>query len=229
MKTIEAIIFDCDGVVVDSESLQREAEQQTAESFAEEHDLPYDPSNVDWNSMQGWARKKIASNIFSIPIDSKHADNYRLAVVDKTIEIATEDNLPLIPGITAFADYMAMRGLTLGLATASNRKIYSRYCELNEMDQFPPQYIVTHGECKDDKPKPGPFLEVMRRMNVVPERTLVIEDSGSGITAGRYAGAIVLGLATTKPVEYLQTKTGAHLVAEDFKDAANLLQPILPK
>jgi beta-phosphoglucomutase-like phosphatase (HAD superfamily) len=121
-----------------------------------------------------------------------------------------------------------MRGLTLGLATASNRKIYRRYCELNEMDHFPPQYIVAHGECKDDKPKPGPFLEVMRRMDVKPERTLIIEDSGSGITAGRYAGAIVLGLATTKSTEYLQTKTGAQIVAEDFKDATRLIQDLLP-
>jgi HAD superfamily hydrolase (TIGR01509 family) len=228
MKTIEAVIFDCDGVVVDSDALQREAEQQTALSFAEEQNLPYDSSVVDWDSMQGWARKKIASSIFSVPIDSAQADNYRLAVVDKTVEIATPDNLPLIPGVTAFANYMTMRGLVLGLATASNRKIYSRYCELNDIDFLSPRYIVAHGECKDDKPKPGPFLEVMQRMNVMPERTLVIEDSGSGITAGRYAGAIVLGLATTKSSEYLRTKTGAHMVAENFKDAAHTIQDLLP-
>ena len=61
-----------------------------------------------------------------------------------------------------------------------------------------------------------------------PEHTLVIEDSGSGISAGRYAGAKVLAIATTKPVEYLRTKTGANLVAENFKDAAQILQPYLP-
>lgn len=83
-------------------------------------------------------------------------------------------------------------------------------------------------ECKDDKPKPGPFIEVMRRMGADPVRTLVIEDSGNGITAGHYSGAVVLGVATTKSTEYLCTKTGAHLVAEDFKHATRVLQPYLP-
>ncbi|MGC1176666.1 MAG: HAD family phosphatase [Candidatus Saccharimonadales bacterium] len=227
MKKIEAVIFDCDGVVVDSTELQKQAEQDTAISFAEEHSLDYDPEITNWDAMQGWARKKIAAAIYGIPADSEQADAFRLAVVDTTVEIACPDNTPLIPGVEAFADYMALRGLKLGLATASNRKIYSRYCELNAMDFFSPRYIVAHDECRDNKPKPGPFLEVMRRMHVAPERTLVIEDSGSGITAGRYAGAIVLGLATTKPLDYLRAKTDAHLVAEDFQEATRQLQPLL--
>lgn len=228
MKRLEAVIFDCDGIVVDSDQLQRDTEQQTALDFAKDHELDFDPNNIEWDTMQGWARKKIAANIYGIPVDSELADEFRLAVVEKTVEIAHEGNTPLIPGISAFVDYLAIRGLTMGLATSSNRLIYSRYCEINTMDFFNPRYIVTHGECKDDKPKPGPFIEVMRRMDVDPERTLVVEDSGSGITAGRYAGAMVLAIATTKSTDYLHTKTGAHLVTEDFKDAAKILQPYLP-
>lgn len=220
MNRLEAVIFDCDGVVVDSDRLQREAEQQAALAFAEEHGYAYDPEATDWDTMQGWARTRIAANIFGITPDSEEADKFRLAVVDTTVQIACEDNLALIEEVEPFADYLAVRGLKLGLATSSNRKIYNRYCALNPMDFFPPSYIVAHGECKDDKPKPGPFLEVMRRMDVAPERTLIIEDSGSGITAGRYAGALVLGLATTKSAEYLRARTDAHLVAENFKEAA---------
>lgn len=228
MKTIEAVIFDCDGIVVDSDQLQKDAEQQTAAAFAEEYGLRYDPEQIDWDSMQGWARRKIAASIYSVSAESEIADKFRLAVVDKTVEIACEDNLSLVPGITDFRSYLAMRGLTMGLATASNRMIYRRYCELNQIDFFHPGYIVAQGECKDDKPKPGPFIEVINRMRIDPDRTLVVEDSGSGITAGRYAGALVLGIATTKSLEYLRSKTGAHLTAADFKDAARLLQPYLP-
>lgn len=228
MKTFEAVIFDCDGVVVDSDNLQKMAEQQTALDFAVSNGLEFDPDGVDWQEMQGWARRKIAANIFDIAADSELADQYRLAVVEKTAEIATSENTPLIPGIVDFVQYMTVRGLMKGLATSSHRNIYNAYCEVNEMDLFPPQFIVTHGECKDDKPKPGPYLEIMKRMGVNPERTLVIEDSASGIAAGRYAGATVLGLATTKSAEYLRTGTGAHLVATDLKHAAQLIQPYLP-
>lgn len=64
MKTIEAVIFDCAGVVVDSDQLQRDAEQQTVPIFAEAN---------GWESMQGWARKKIASTIFGVEFESEHA------------------------------------------------------------------------------------------------------------------------------------------------------------
>lgn len=227
--SIEAVIFDCDGVVVDSDALQRQAEQQTAGPFAEEHGLAYDPESVDWDIIQGWARKKIAAEIYGVQPESEVADMFRLAVVDTTVQITCADNVPLIPDVTNFVEYLKMQGLRLGLATSSNRAIYQKYCQINPMDFFPPGYILTQGEAVDDKPKPGPFLEVMRRMVVNPERTVVVEDSASGIAAGRYAGATVLGLATTKPIEYLRSQTGAQLVAADFTDAARQLQPLLPR
>jgi HAD superfamily hydrolase (TIGR01509 family) len=227
MKHIEAVIFDCDGIIVDSAQLQAQAEQATAAPFAEQHGLNYDPETIDWSGMEGWARKKIAASIYGIPVESEEADKFRVAVIEKTVEIACDDNLSLIPGIEAFTDYLILRGLKLGVATSSNRKIYSRYCELHQIDFAPPGNIVTYGEAKENKPKPDPFIEIMRRMNVASERTLVIEDSGSGITAGRRAGAIVLAIATTKSTEYLHTKTGAHIVTEDFKKAAHELQPLM--
>lgn len=84
MGKIEAVIFDCDGIVLDSDRLQREAEQQTAGEFAKEHDLSFDPDAVEWESMQGWARRKIAAKIFGVSADSETADAFRLAVVEKT-------------------------------------------------------------------------------------------------------------------------------------------------
>lgn len=227
MREIKAVIFDCDGIVVDSDGLQRQAEQETAAAFAELHGYNYSPDEFDWDEMQGWARKKIAANLFGLEVESDRADEFRLAVVATTVDIACAENTPLVSGIVPFVDYMAMRGLQLGLATASNRLIYTKYCDINGMDFFPPQYIVTHGESRDDKPKPGPFLEVMRRMNVAPENTLIIEDSSSGIMAGRFAGALVLGVATTKSYDYLRAKTDAQLVATDFRNAAFLLQQYL--
>ncbi len=229
MKHIEALVFDCDGIVVDSEKLQIEAEQQTIPSFADEHQLPYQSDELDWDSMRGWARKKIAASVFGVAVDSDIADQFRLAVVEKTVEITCSDNTPLIPGVVGFIDYMKLHSIKMGLATASHRDIYTQYCAVNAMDFFPADYIVAYGECRDDKPKPGPYLEVIRRMNVLPESTLIAEDSDSGIMAGRFAGAIVLGVGTTKTAEHLRINTGAHLVAGNFTEAAYQLQPLLPR
>lgn len=227
MANVEAVIFDCDGVVVDSQNLQTQAEQRTAQSFSEMHGLPYDPNSIDWASMEGWGRTKIAAKIFGIEADSEVAEEFREAVVDTTVEIACNENLRLVDGVDSFMDFMRLKGVTLGLATSSNRRIYQQYCVVSRIDYFRPEFVVAHREAVDSKPKPGPYLEVMKRMDVDPRRTLVIEDSSSGIAAGRYAGAIVLGLATSKSEDYLM-ETDAHIVAGDFEEAARLLQPLLP-
>lgn len=226
MSRIEAVILDCDGVVVDSDKLHDETEQKTAITFAEEHHLDYDPDSADWKLMRGWARINIAERIYRVPSSSELADLFRLAVVEAILEVASTDNLSLIAGITPFVGFLRQQTLELGLATMSNRRIYTRYCELLPMDFFHTDYTVAQSEAIDDKPKPGPYREVMRRMGVPPEKTLIMEDSVSGIEGARYSGAIVLGLATTKSPEHLRTKTSAHLVATDFKDAARQIRPL---
>lgn len=228
MRGLEAVIFDCDGVLVDSDALQVQAQKETATTLVEQHGLDIDLSNIDWDEMQGWGRVKIAAKLFSVDLKSELADQYRIDTIATTVRIACEENLFMIPNAENFVKYMVLRGLKVGVATSSHRDAYMAYWSVHPLDLFPPGYIVTHGEALDNKPQAGPYREVMKRMDVEPSRTLVVEDSGSGITAGRSAGAFVLGLATTKSPEYLRTKTGAHLVAEDFKDATRQLQPYLP-
>jgi beta-phosphoglucomutase len=223
---IEAIIFDIDGVVVDSDKLQVEAEKETARILAEELGVELDFDNIDWVQFQGWGRTKIAKTLFGTETPDNVCEDYRERVVGTSVEIMTPDNLTPIKDINNFMDFLVVRGILLGAATSSNRRIYSGYTEIIDMSRI--RTSVAHRECVDDKPNPGPFREVMRRLNVESEDTLVIEDSANGITAGRRAGALVLGLATTKPPEFLQSSTGAHLVAEDFRHAAHLLQPHLP-
>lgn len=223
----EAVLFDCDGVLVDSANLQTAAEQSTASSFALSHGFEFDPGLVDWSSLSGLGRRQIAANLFNIPANSIEAEQFRAAVVDTTVGI-TDVELPLIEGVNTFIEYLVLKGLKLGLATSSDRRIYNKYCELQSIDYFPPGFIVAFGECQSDKPLPGQYLELMNRMHVKPEKTLVIEDSKGGITAGLFAGANVLALATTKSVKYLHRETDAHYVARNFRVAARQIQSELP-
>ncbi len=223
MSKIEAVLFDCDGVVVDSAGLQTQAELTAVSVFAEEHGLSL-PDSIAWDQMVGWGRRQIAAQIFNIQDDSDLADLFRQAVVDRSVDIATEDNCPLIPGVRSFTGYMATLGFKVGLATSSNRSIYDKYCAINQIDFIPRELTVAFGEAQDNKPKPGPYLEVARRMNIDPKCSLVIEDSESGVTAARHAGATVLAIATTKPASYLRQRTDAHYVAQDFEEAAHFIR-----
>ncbi len=221
---IDAVVFDCDGVTVDSDGLQVQAEQETALIMAEERGVELDIDQLNWSRFRGWGRVNIAAELFGP--DSELGEAYREAVIETTVRIACQDNLRCIDDFVQFAPYLLQRGCVLGLATSSNRRIYAKYCEVVPINHF--QATVAHNEALDNKPKPGPFREVMRRLNVDAQNTLVIEDSATGITAGRFAGALVLGLATTESSEYLKQATDAHLVAANFRQAAHLLQPYLP-
>lgn len=223
---IEAAIFDWDGVVSDSDKLSAEAEQITAVSYAAELGVELDLSTIEWSKFQGMARVKIAAALFEVSPDSELAERYRESVVDTTVEIIGPHNLSVVDGVRPFLDYMQRRTGSLSVATSSNRRILDPSIELFGIRGYFRE-TVAHRECLDDKPKPGQYLEVMRRLNIENRRTLVIEDSASGITAARHAGAIVLAIATTKSVEYLRKSTSAHLVAKDYEHAAHLLQPYL--
>jgi HAD superfamily hydrolase (TIGR01509 family) len=219
MKKIEAIIFDWDMVLCDSADLQVAAEQQTAT------EMGVDIAAFEWSKFKGWGRTLIAAEVF----DDKSPEigkEYRERVVDTTCNILEEQNLQPIDGTVEFLDYMRWRVGKLAVATSSNRRIYdASVSHFGMQDYF--RTSAAHFECIDNKPKPGPYIEVMHRLDVRPENTLIIEDSHSGINAGRYAQAKVLAIPTTLPEEELRATSGAQLVAEDFPHAVHLLQPYL--
>jgi beta-phosphoglucomutase-like phosphatase (HAD superfamily) len=223
---IEAVIFDIDGVVVDSDRVQSDSQRQVALAMADELGAELNDESIDWDELVGPGRIIVAKKLFGENTSQEICENYRKRVIDTTIEIIGPHNLVAIKDITSFIEHLVVRGILLGAATSSNRRIYNKYAEIVDMSRF--RTSVTHRECFEDKPKPGPYMEVMRRLEAKPENTLIIEDSPGSINGARYSGAMVLGLATAKrPAETLRENTGAHMAAEDFRHAAYLLDPYL--
>jgi HAD superfamily hydrolase (TIGR01509 family) len=223
---IEAVIFDIDGVVVDSDRVQSDSQRQTALAMAKELEVELDDENIDWDSLVGPSRITIARRLFGADTPQATCEDYRARVIDTTVETIGSHNLTAIHEVNNFIEHLVIRGVLLGAATSSNRRIYQKYAEVVDMSRF--RTSVTHRECVDDKPKPGPYMEVMRRLGVEPATTLIIEDSPGSINGARYSGAMVLGLATVKrPAVNLRENTDAHLAAEDFRHTAYLIDPHL--
>lgn len=219
-EKLKAAIFDWDGTIADSAELQVSAEKATAVKMAEDLGTPFNEHMPDWSRFQGWARVKIAKRLFGA--DDELADLYREQVADTTVRLINDRTLKPISGAIGFAEFLKIRGLQLGLATSSNSTIIRPSIDLFGMqNEF--RYTVCNREALDDKPLPGPYRYIMNRMDVKRSKTLVIEDSCSGIEAGIAAGALVMAIATTESMDYLRSNTRAHLVAEDYKHAAYLV------
>ena len=225
---IKAVLFDFDGVIADSERLQVEAEQSAAAAMATEMAMELDMEGIDWTKFRGWARLKIAAELFGVEPEHEIAEDYRLRVVDHTLEVMGDHNLSHIDGIRPFLVHTRWHLGNLAIATSSHRRILDSALDFLDLGSYFTD-TVANREALDDKPGPGQYAELMRRANLRPDETLVIEDSASGITAGRFAGATVLAIATTKSADFLQSQTGAHMVAENYEQAVHLIDPLLPR
>ncbi len=162
------------------------------------------------------ARVSIAAEIWGIESGSELADEYRSSVVRSTIAIAGPDSVPFVAGAEEGLTRLQELGLLMAAVTSSHRDIYSAYDRILDLSRFFDE-SVTHGEADHNKPEPHPYLLAAERVGAEAAKSVVIEDSGSGIRSGLAAGAIVLGIATTTTAEKLQD-LGVHHALENWAE-----------
>jgi len=184
-ETIEAVVFDLDGVLVQSEELWDAARRE----LVAEAGLDWPPDATD--AMMGmssleWSR--YVHEQIGVPADPEAIN----AAVLERVEARYRSDLPWIPGAREAVARMAARW-PLGLATSSNREIIDLVVEEGGFgDAF--AATVSSEEVGRGKPAPDVYLEVVRRMDVEPVRSAAIEDSTNGLLAARAAGMRVVAI-----------------------------------
>jgi HAD superfamily hydrolase (TIGR01509 family) len=182
-KNIDLIIFDCDGVLVDSEVISCRAHAETLTR----HGYPITADQVFerflGQSMRHAALEVEAELGRSLP-DDFHAQVYA------EIFRSFAESLEATPHINE-----ALAAISLPVCVASSgppEKISASLNRVGLYDRFAPN-IFSAVQVKRGKPAPDLFLFAAARMQAAPERCLVIEDSVAGITGARAAGMTVLG------------------------------------
>ena len=184
MTPIEAIVFDFDGVIVDSEPLYEKAEKELFASYEVDiktEDLK-DTKGLSEEMYLGIIREryKITAPLEEISIRGR-------AILKKYFA----NELDYIPGFLAFYNKINMRVKT-GLATSSSRDLLNWIFDNTPIrNHF--RWSVTADEVLHTKPHPEPYRKVCQLMDVKPKNTIVIEDSVNGLQSAIVAGAITLG------------------------------------
>ena len=182
---IEAIVFDLDGVLVDSEEIWDEARR----TLALEHGLAW-PVSAQQETMGmssgEWSR------FMRERIGLEESPEEISAEVVRRLEQIYRTHLPLLEGAVDAVERMSER-FRLGLASSSNRPIIELVLELAEIaGQF--EVTVSSEEVGRGKPAPDVYLETLRRLAVMPERAAAIEDSTNGILSASAAGMLVVAI-----------------------------------
>ncbi len=189
---IKAVIFDMDGVVVDSEPLYQKAQTQL---FAE---LGLTIPERDWLLFRGLTETAYYELICRrYGLKSRPAELQRRG--REYVEQVFKAELELMGGFTRLHRLLKGR-YRLGLVTSTGTSLYQLVADKLQLNGLF-QEVVCGDMTDNHKPHPEPYLEMMRRLGVTPKESVVVEDSIYGLQAARDAGAWTIALTGSAPPE----------------------------
>ena len=176
---IDAVVFDLDGVIVDSEHVWDEVRQQLA---AERGGRWHDGASRDMMGMSSREWSRYMHDVIGLaePPDEINAE------VVRRLQAVYRESLPLIPGAREAVERLAARW-PLGLASSSNREVIDLVLEASGLARHFAA-TVSSEEVARGKPAPDVYLEAARRLHAGPEACAAVEDSENGIRSARAAG-----------------------------------------
>ena len=209
MEQIQAVIFDMDGVIVNSEPLHFEAEKTILQDHGIE--APWD----QWNMFTGVTDANIFRYIVDNFSDGTHSVEHLLAAKYQIYFKLLAEKLQPIPGAIDFIRWCRDRFPKLALTTSSIKRvqelIFQRF-DLNSLFDV----VITEEWIQHCKPHPEPYLKTVDALRIPARHCVVLEDSLNGIKSAKEAGCHVVGITTTFPAEQLR-EAGADFVFEQFE------------
>jgi len=187
---IEAVLFDMDGVLVDSEAYIRQA---GIDMFKEKG---YQVSAEDFLPFTGMGENRYLGGVaekHSIPFNLER-DKAR------TYEIYADlvrGKLSPLDGVHQFIGKCQSRGLKMAVASSADLVKVNINLEEIGLERALFMAVVSGLDIENKKPSPDIFLKAAEMIGADPGRCLVVEDAISGVTAGKASGARVLALTTS--------------------------------
>ena len=182
---IEAVVFDMDGVLLDSEAVWDSAREELAR---ERGGRWHEGAQQDMMGMSSTEWSEYMHETIGLP---ESPDEINAEVV-RRMSVRYRERLPLVPGAVEAVERLAPHW-PLGLASSSNRPLIDLALELAGLaSRF--RATVSSEEVGRGKPAPDVYLETARRLGVDPTRAAAVEDSHNGILSGRAAGMRVIAI-----------------------------------
>ncbi len=188
----ELVIFDNDGVVVDSEPLASVATSQTLTALG--HPMTPEECDQAFLGISLPTTRRLVEERSGRVLAAEFEDRYRARVAEL---IASE--LRPVPGIAAVLDVLDAAGLPYCMASSSGRRQIALSLRTTGLAERFAERWWGADDVAEGKPAPDLFLLAARSMGARPEDCVVVEDSEAGVQAGRAAGMSVLGYAARTP------------------------------
>ncbi|MCA0232128.1 MAG: hexitol phosphatase HxpB [Bacteroidetes bacterium] len=188
MSVIKAVIFDMDGVIIDSEPFWKQAEFDVFSSLrviVSEEFTPITQTMTTAEVADFWFKKYPWENVSLKEVEER--------VISRVIELI-ETNSCAILGIKGFIERLKAQGLKIGVATNSPYRIIPS--ALQKVDVYELIDVISSAEFEEKgKPDPAIYLSTAQKLAVAPSECIVVEDSHSGMLAAKKAGMKVVAFS----------------------------------
>lgn len=203
----DAVVFDNDGLLLDTESVWTRAEQDLFERRGTRF-TPGDKLELVGTSAE------IAGGVLERRLDEPGRAAELIEELNELVVAELEHGVEAMIGARELLERLRHRGTPIGLVSNSPRRFVDRSIELAGFHEHFDVVISAH-EVAAPKPAPDPYLEACRRLGVEPGPSVVaLEDSPTGVAAARAAGLTVIGIPSIEGVALEE----AHHLADSLKD-----------
>lgn len=205
---IKTVVFDMDGVIIDSEPIHMEIQQMLFSRLGIEVSQEHYQSFIGRSSKNMWQELILK---FDLDISVE-----QVLVMDKQHyhqKLRSSEGLAAIPGVEPLIKELHQNSVKLLLASSSSRESIALVLELFNLDHLF-QNRISGADLEWSKPHPQIFLEAAKMAGNRPQECLVIEDSSHGVTAAKKAGMFCIGFQN--PNSGNQDLSDADLVIHDF-------------
>lgn len=211
MNMWEAVFFDMDGVIINSEPIHYKVNQKIYSDYG---------LNIDWQEYTDFVGLS-NTDMWTI-LKNRYNLNVSVAVLkerqleENLLYLETHEEEP-IPGVLNLLEEFTSRGKALGLVSSSPRVyIYKVLDKFSIRDYF--RTVVSGEEMERGKPEPDIYLSAASNLGVKPENCLVIEDSENGVRSAVSAGMKCVGLSRENEFYRGQSLDRADFVVSSFTD-----------
>jgi HAD superfamily hydrolase (TIGR01509 family) len=203
-----AVVFDNDGLLLDTESVWTRAEQDLFERRG------VDFTAADKRELVGTSAE-IAGGILEQRLGEPGRAIELIEELNELVVAELEHGVEAMVGARELLHRLNQRGTPIGLVSNSPLAFVRRSLEIvGFADDF--DVVLSAHEVAAPKPAPDPYLEACRRLGVEAGPSVVaLEDSPTGVAAARAAGLTVIGVPSLEGIELVE----AHAIAESLLDA----------
>ena len=212
----KAILFDMDGVLIESEFLMRHSAIQALAEYG------IQAKHEDFREFTG-----MGEDMFVGGVAQKYGHTYTFDMKDRAYDYFGQQvkELAHVPaGVKEMLMSLHEKGLILAVCSAADLRKVRYNIQAIGVDESIFSALVTGSDVERKKPFPDIYLEGARRVGVDPKDCLVVEDAVSGIKAAHAAGMDAVGVPTTFSKEELAQRVHPEYLLDEIKELTDLFQ-----